>query len=276
MTATKNIIADSFSRSASQYDSAANIQQQAGRQLLSCVQQYINKETDSVISGSVIADVGCGTGFFAQPLVALFQPKQYLGIDIAEGMLAVAKENNADYFLASSTAAQWCCHDAENLLLANESVDIIFANFSLQWCDDLPSLMRSFYRVMKPGGLVCFTSLGENTLHELRNAWQHVDNITHVNQFMASSRWQQATKQVGFVVKQHYSNDMIEYFDSPTSVMRSLKTIGANIIKGQQQSGLTGKQRFAQLLDAYEKCRATQGVPATYAVDGWIIKKPEC
>lgn len=268
MIATKKPIADSFSQSAKRYDSAAHIQQQVGRELLSFMSAYVDKKSDMTI-----ADVGCGTGFFAKTLVDAFQPKKYLGIDIAEGMLAVAKENNAAFFSARPTEAQWYCHDAENLLLASESVDIIFANFSLQWCDDLPSLMRSFYRVIKPGGWVCFTSLGENTLHELRDAWQPVDDVAHVNQFMATSRWRQAMSQSGFAIKHCYSNDMVEYFDTPTDVMRSLKTIGANVVKDKSRSGLTGKQRFIKFLDAYETYRTAQGVPATYAVDGWIVQK---
>jgi len=173
----KESIAESFSRSAARYDQIAKVQQQAGKQLL----VNIKTNLSYIPSDAVIADVGCGTGYFYQALNELYRPKQYIGIDLAQGMLDLAAANHP-----SVHNALWLHGDAEDLPLLDSSVDIIFANFSLQWSDNLTDLMQSFLRVLKPGGVCCFTSLGVETLFELRESWCAVDRGQHVNDFYSS------------------------------------------------------------------------------------------
>ena len=261
----KQAIATSFSRSASRYDKAAQVQQQAGKQLLQTMQSFIEFSHGV---GS-IADIGCGTGFFAQDIVRAYQPQRYLGIDLAQGMLDVAEKNNAHLSMAT-----WHCNDAENLLLADQSVDLIYANFSLQWCENLPQLMAGFFRVLKPGGYCCFTSLGSQTLHELRDAWAVLDQLNHVNQFFDKQQWDLAIQQEHFLVKHYQQYQAVSYFDTPAQLLRSLKEIGANVVKGERQTALMGKRKFACLVAALEQFRQTQGLPASYVIDEWIIRKP--
>jgi malonyl-CoA O-methyltransferase len=263
--AFKKIIAESFSRSATRYDAAADVQQQAGAALL----QAIKSMTPSNFTPQKIADVGCGTGFFARDIIDGFCPSRYVGVDLAQGMLDVAARNNRDI-----TVASWQCGDAENLPLADQSVDMIYANFSLQWCQNLPKLMSSFQRVLKPGGYCCFTSLGENTLHELRHAWSQVDDLSHVNQFYSESLWRDAIEQQGFDILHRYQATDIAYFESVSLALHSFKDIGANVVAGEQRTGLTGKRHFTLFCDAYESFRHAQGIPVTYEVQGWILQKP--
>jgi malonyl-CoA O-methyltransferase len=264
MDAQKQAIANAFSRSACRYDQAATVQQQAGEQLLQKMKQRL---TDNFRDG-VIADIGCGTGYFSQAIVDQYQPAQYIGIDIAEGMLTLAAKNNHHL-----TNARWLCHDAENLPMEEQSVDMIYANFSLQWCEDLNQLMQSFYRVLKPGGVCCFTSLGAKTLGELRDSWAQVDQFDHVNQFYDADIWEVAIERNQFTVVEQYQTTATVYFDSVAAALRSLKDIGANVVKGEHPQGLTGKQRFRHFTAAYETYRHLQGIPVTYEIDGWIIKK---
>ena len=268
MSAHKKNIADSFSRSAAQYDQAANVQQQSGKKLLSVMNQVIKSQLAGVEKKITLADVGCGTGFFTRQLIDTYQPQKYIGVDIAEGMLVVAKGNNAN-----CQNVEWLRCEAESLLLEDSSVDIIFANFSLQWCEDLPALMKSFYRVLAPNGFCCFTSLGVDTLRELRQAWRMVDQLPHVNQFYSRSQWQDAIVNNGFLVSNNYHETVAEYFDSVIDAMRSLKEVGANVVTAEHRQGLTGKQRFNQFIQAYESHRTPRGIPASYEVDGWIIQK---
>jgi malonyl-CoA O-methyltransferase len=264
MDSSKQAIADSFSRSASRYDKAAIIQQQAGSQLLLAMQQHLGED----FTAKVIADIGCGTGYFSADIVACYQPEQYVGVDLAQGMLALAAKNN--HHLSN---ARWLCNDAEDLQLEDQSVDLIYANFSLQWCENLPQLMQSFQRVLALGGVCCFTSLGSNTLTELRQSWSAVDQFNHVNQFYNDVAWQLAIEQAGFSVVHRDKTNTTAYFDSVASALRSLKEIGANVVKGEHRQGLTGKQRFVDFVDTYEVYRTAEGIPVSYEIDSWIIKR---
>ncbi|MFT6102444.1 MAG: malonyl-CoA O-methyltransferase [Granulosicoccus sp.] len=268
MSSHRKNIADSFSRSAAQYDRVANVQQQSGKKLLAVMNQVITSQVANAGKKITIADIGCGTGFFTRQLIETYQPQKYIGVDIAEGMLVVAKENNAD-----RQNVEWLRCEAESLLLEDDSVDIIFANFSLQWCEDLSALMKSFHRVLAPNGFCCFTSLGVDTLSELRQSWKTVDQLPHVNQFHSCSQWQDAIVSNSFLVANNYHETVTEYFSSVIDAMRSLKEVGANVVTTEHRQGLTGKQRFNQFIQAYEIHRTLQGIPASYVVDGWIIQK---
>jgi malonyl-CoA O-methyltransferase len=262
--AFKEIIAESFSRSATRYDAAADVQQQAGDELLQAIKLLVPND----FTPQRIVDVGCGTGFFARDIVECFRPSHYVGVDLAQGMLDVAARNNSDVKVAN-----WQCGDAENLPLADQSVDIIYANFSLQWCENLPALMESFHRVLKPGGYCCFTSLGKSTLHELRHAWSQVDSLNHVNQFHDETLWSTAIEQQGFIPLNRYNSTVIAYFESVSLALHSFKNIGANIVAGEQRTSLTGKRRFALFCEAYEHFRDAQGIPVTYDIQGWVLQK---
>jgi len=59
---------------------------------------------------------------------------------------------------------------AEKLSLADESVDLIIANLMLSWCEDFEKTLREWRRILRPNGLLMFTSLGPDTLSELHHA----------------------------------------------------------------------------------------------------------
>jgi malonyl-CoA O-methyltransferase len=54
------------------------------------------------------------------------------------------------------------------LSLPAQSVDLIFANLVLPWVADRDALLREWRRVLKPEGLLMFSSLGPDTLAALR------------------------------------------------------------------------------------------------------------
>jgi len=267
MKSNKKAIAGSFSRSAKRYDDAAQVQQMSGSQLIDAACELIDHKQITTL-----ADIGCGTGYLTQALIDTFEIEHYIGVDLAQGMLDVAANNNHD-LATNGPYIEWVCSDAEHLSIRDHSVDLLYANFSLQWCRDLPQLMNSFHRTLSANGYCCFTSLGEHTLHELRNAWKAVDQLSHVNTYDGGERWQQAIVQAGFICLKHYQTLHVSYFDSVVDALRSLKDIGANVVVGHHRQGLTGKQRFHRFIQAYEKLRVDKGIPVTYVVDGWIIQK---
>ena len=50
----------------------------------------------------------------------------------------------------------------------NNSIDLILSNLLLPWCADLKQIVQVWRRVLRPEGLLTFTSLGPDTLQELQ------------------------------------------------------------------------------------------------------------
>jgi malonyl-CoA O-methyltransferase len=62
------------------------------------------------------------------------------------------------------------CADLEKLPLADGSIDLVWSNMALHWLSDPLPAFKEFRRVLAPKGLAMFSTLGPDTLKELRRA----------------------------------------------------------------------------------------------------------
>jgi malonyl-CoA O-methyltransferase len=234
------------------------LQREVGNVLL----QKLNAE----VAADVILDLGCGTGHFTPQLQNLFPKALVVGVDIAEGMLQFSSEQHPQQ-------KNWACADAEYLPFADNSVDIIYSNFALQWCADLPNLFSEIYRVLKSSGQCFFTTLGPITLHELKSAWQQVDTHVHVNQFHGSEFLLNQLPQQGLQVAEFLQKPEVIEFEHLSDLTRSLKSLGAQNVNRGRASGLTGRKKIQLFKQAYESFRRNNLLPATYDVFYLTVKK---
>ena len=108
-------------------------------------------------------DLSMGISYTASTL-----SKQY-----PEAQMIVAAE---DYFaldymrkrkLLKSSDGAIVCANFSKIPLAQQSMDLIVANLSLPWCANPVGFFTEVKRLLKPGGLFIFSSLGPDTLKEL-------------------------------------------------------------------------------------------------------------
>jgi malonyl-CoA O-methyltransferase len=248
----KKKIAHSFGRAAATYDSVAQLQRDVGAELFLQL-------PGNLPANARILDVGSGTGFFTAQLAQCYPQAQVIGLDLAEGMLHFACSTLPD-------AIHWLCGDAENLPLADNSVDLIFSSLAIQWCNNLSQLMAELQRVLKPGGRVYIATLGPATLHELKAAWQTVDNYVHVNRFQPVGELIAALAQGGLQLEQLQAQERVLYFARVADLTRELKALGAHNINSGKPEGLTSRARLLAFKNAYEQFRTAQGLPASYDV----------
>lgn len=259
-------VARSFSRSALNYDSVAYLQREVGLSLL----RHLGSFFDNANHPVNVLDLGCGTGFFRNKLSELFLESEYIGLDIAEGMLRFCQES---ILFNEKRLAGFICADAENLPLHSESLECVFSNMALQWCNDLSLLFSELNRVLCLNGSIAMTTLGPNTLCELKQAWSKVDNLVHVNDFYSSVQWREAAEAHGFVVELHKTKNMLLEFASVNELLQELKLLGAHNINEGQRKTLTGPSRIRKLLDGYAFNESRQSYTASYEVDFWVLKK---
>jgi malonyl-CoA O-methyltransferase len=246
-------VATSFGNAAQHYDAVAVLQRMTGDAL-------IKRLSKAQPAAQRVIDLGVGTGYNLPALSQLFPAAQLIAVDIALPMLKQAKQSHQQL-----NEVRYLLGDAEQLPVQDNSVDLVFANLALQWCDPRSSFAE-ISRVLKPGGSVWFTSLGPDSLNELRQAWAAVDDYPHINQFYSVDAVQQAIQQAGFVQLDLHSEPHSLFYDSAMAMMRDLKVLGARNMNQGRRRGLTGKQLLQQVSSNYEMMRLAEGLPASYQV----------
>jgi SAM-dependent methyltransferase len=98
-----------------------------------------------------ILDVACGTGIVARRAAErVGDGGSVVGLDINEGMLAVAEATAAEI----QPAIEWHQGDAADLPFPDEHFDAIFCQQALQFFDDPTEALREMRRVLVPDGRV--------------------------------------------------------------------------------------------------------------------------
>lgn len=257
----KQRVAASFGAAAQSYDDVAVLQRQTADELLDRL-SLIKCQPQTIV------DLGAGTGRNLPLLKQRYPSARLLAVDIAPAMLKQSRQrmrHGVKRFWPDKSV-QFLAGDAEALPLARNSVDLLYANLALQWCD-LTAAFNEIQRVLKPGGLLMFTTLGPDTLQELRLSWAAVDAYPHINQFLDMHDVAEAMQQSGLQdavldVDRH----QLGYPDA-MQMMRDLKLLGARNQLPGRRKGLTGKQALKNMLAAAEQFRLADGqLPATYEV----------
>jgi malonyl-CoA O-methyltransferase len=244
----------SFGSAAADYDQAAALQREVGQRLL--------QRLDLVkIQPERILDLGCGTGQCIPDLFARYKSAEVVALDIALPMLEQARKRSR--WLRKPRCV---CADAESLPFADSSFDLVFSNLMLQWCVQLEAAFAELQRVLRPGGLLLFTSFGPDTLRELRCSWQQVDGFSHVNAFLDMHDVGDALVRTRFADPVMDVERLTVTYPHLWELMRELKQIGAHNVTAGRPRGLTGKKRMQRLVGAYEQYRSNGVLPASYEV----------
>lgn len=244
----------SFDRVSSSYDAAAVLQAEV-RDLLLQRLDLMN------LTPGLVLDVGSGTGHATRALQRRYPAAHVVAIDFSLPMLRASQKQRSWLRPFSRT-----CSDAQHLPLPDGSVDLIYSNFMLQWCD-LDSALSEFRRVLRPRGLLTFTTLGPDTLRELRDAWKEVDSRPRVSQFMDMHDIGDALVRSGFAAPVLDVDRYTLLYRSVRQLAADLKAVGSRNATSGRARGLTSPRMFAAMGAAYDTLREEAGLlPATYEV----------
>jgi malonyl-CoA O-methyltransferase len=243
----------SFDRASGSYDAAAVLQAEV-REIL------LGRLSLTSLSPALVIDAGAGTGHASRALKRRYPRAQVIALDSSLGMLRAAGKQQS--WIRPFVRV---CADAGRLPLPDGCADLIVSNFMLQW-SDLDATFAEFRRVLAPRGLLSFTTLGPDTLRELRGAWAGVDPHARVSLFMDMHDIGDALVRAGFAAPvldvEHYT---LWYGDVPR-LAADLKAIGARNATTGRPKGLTTPRKFGGMQAAYESHRVDGRIPATFEV----------
>jgi malonyl-CoA O-methyltransferase len=244
----------SFERASGSYESAARLQVSVAAELLERLAIFD-------FAPAVVLDLGCGPGRVSGELKERYPRSQVIALDLSAGMLREAMRH-----LAAGRPFERVCGDALRLPLKDASVDLIYSNLMLQWCEPLEAALAEVRRVLKGSGFFAFSTFGPDTLHELRASWAQADGYNHVNHFADVHVVGDTLTRCGLMEPVlDIDRYELDYPDALT-LMRDLKAIGAHNVTAGRPRSLLGRARLERVQRAYETFRRDSRLPATYEV----------
>jgi malonyl-CoA O-methyltransferase len=243
-----------FDRASASYDASAVLASRVRDELLERLRLF-------KLAPAVALDLGAGTGHAARALRQAYRGAQVIALDAAPGMLRAARQQSGIFKKFARV-----CADAARLPLSTASVDLVFSNLMLQWCSDLAAPFAEARRVLKPGGLFAFSTLGPDTLRELRAAWAAADGYSHVNRFLDLHEVGDALVRAGFAEPVLDVERVELTYPNGFALLRDLKAIGSQNATRGRPHGLMGRSRLDKMCAAYEPFRRGERLPASFEV----------
>ena len=180
-----------------------------------------------------ILDAGSGLGREAKALARRYPKAELLALDFALPML---RRRFWDKRIL-------LCGDIVHLPLADGSIDLLWSNMALHWAADPAAALREFERVLAPKGLLMFSTLGPDTLKELRAA----AGAARVHAFADMHDVGDMLVAAGFAAPV-IDMEMIEVeYKQNKDLLTDLRASGQTSARADRARGLAGRRFEAQL-----------------------------
>ncbi len=243
-----------FARAAASYERHDALQREVEARLFDSLDYYDGKPQR-------VLDVGCGTARGTARLRKRWRGADVIALDLSPSMLRQARHH-----VGWLRPFARICADGQALPFADRSMDVVYSNLCLQWCDKPRPLLAECARVLKPGGFMVASSLGPDSLGELRAAWAEADPAhPHVGRFLDLHDIGDAALAAGLKDPVLDADHLTLDYAAPRGLLADLKGLGATLADRERARGLTGKARFKAMLAAYPR-RADGRIAATWEV----------
>lgn len=164
-------VRDTFDHIADSYEQHAALEREVCARLLEKT-EFCRRPPERIL------DLGCGTGFAAVRLKQSFRKAQVIGMDTSTAMLNCLRRRSS--LLRPLKAV---CGEIGELPFASRSVDLLVSSLSSYWCPDPAAMFSEFRRVLRPDGMLLFSTFGPGMMKELKAAWASADTSVELPHF---------------------------------------------------------------------------------------------
>lgn len=206
-------------------------------------------------------DLGAASGQSSRALKDRYPKSEVLALDLSHSMLREAAREQRWLRRFERVAG-----DAQRLPIRDGSIDLLFSNLMLAWCNDPDAVFREAARVLRVEGLFTFTTLGPDTLRELREAFQEVDAHTHVHRFIDMHDLGDALLRAGFNEPVMDTERLTITYASARSLLNELRASGGTNVAAGRRKGLSGRAAFAAAERNLEARRRDGSIPLSLEV----------
>lgn len=118
-----------------------------------------------------VLDVGCGTGFATEAMVARFGTRRVTGVDPSEGML----DRFRDKLTGLGAEAELIRGGVHEMPAADGAYDAVVSGMAFHWFPDKPAAVAAMARRLRPGGVLAILASGRGTDAEFQEVLEAVE-----------------------------------------------------------------------------------------------------
>ncbi len=219
----KQLIQEKFEKSISTYNSNATIQKQMALKLINLIERKNFKN---------ILEIGSYTGILTELAIKKFTFEKYFAIDIINSKKYIEKLSPNIIFEKA---------DIE-VYTPKQKFDLIIANASLQWCNDLFKTIQKLQNYLNKDGILAISIFGEQNLKEIKDIFNVSLKYPKINE-----------------IKNHLNdNTYIEEeikilnFKTGKNILEHLKYTGVNAVEQNPLSLIEIKNNLQKLKELYD------------------------
>ena len=230
-----------FDQASAHYEQHAVIQARAREELLSRLSLLAFQPRH-------ILDLGCGTGQGVMDLRQRFKSARVTAVDSAQQMLVATRRRGSFWKPVTCVLG-----DAQRLPFKTGSIDLVFSNLLAPFSPNLDALMREVRRVLSPRGYWTFSTLGPDTLKELRAAFLSAGRQPAIHPLFDMHDVGDALGRAGFADPVMDVDRCLLTYPSLMALHQDLKGMGARSGLATRSKGLLGRQVFARIESHYQR-----------------------
>jgi malonyl-CoA O-methyltransferase len=168
--------------------------------------------------------------------------------------------------LAGKARTQAVCADFLRLPIASRSISLVWSNMALHWGASPQAALAEFHRVLEVEGLLMFSTVGPDTLKEMRNAFAATGGAPHVHSFVDMHDLGDMLVAAGFAAPVMDTEAITLTYAGVDAMVADLRATGQACALDARSRGLLGARRWKSVIEALEKNRRDGRLPATVEV----------
>ncbi|MFT4068526.1 methyltransferase domain-containing protein [Paraburkholderia sp.] len=245
------------------------------------IAQRMRERLDYIkVAPASVLDAGCGAGEDIPALRERFPEAPVFGSDLSHGMLRRALRHDAGdtswrRFLPASLGKalgargpRFAQADFSALPFAAGAFEFIWSNLALHWHSRPDLVFPEWQRVLKVNGLLMFSTLGPDTLKELRGAYAEIEaahgvaSRKHVIDFVDMHDLGDMLVEAGFEIPVMDQETLTITYKSPESLLADVRRWGAYPFEREAARSALARRLHRALLAALEARRRADGTIA--------------